>query len=119
MVIKQEVFVLLSTTSKWLLQHRYSRVRTSDAVVLALTVPGGHHGPVAPERMGGRVKDSPKHHWCHKGHSRVPAPGGENPALCQPFTADIPEQPRSKLKYVKYWGVPPSAMVLQSVGQYL
>lgn len=110
MVIKQEVFVPLNTTSKWLLQHGYSRAGTLDSVVLALVVPGGCHGLVASEGVRGRVKDSPEHHWCHKGHSRVPAPGrgGEDRALRQLLTADPrPRQPRSKLEYLKYWGVPP------------
>lgn len=77
MVINQEVFVL-NTTSKRLSQHRHSCAQRSDSVVLALMVLGGQHGSVAPEGTGGRVKDSPKHPWCPKGHSRVPAPGGED-----------------------------------------
>lgn len=68
MVIKQEVFVLLNTTAKQLLQHR-----TLDSV-LALMALGGQRGSVALEGVGGHAKDSPKQ---HQGAQPCPSTGGE------------------------------------------
>jgi len=65
----------------------------SDPVVLALLVPGGQHGSVAAQGVEGRLEDSPKHHPCHEGHSRVLAPGVRTEPRTSRSLPTSPENP--------------------------